>query len=346
MQKNLIRKFKHDSMLLELEQIVFENGQIRISSVTQHLLIKKPNFVTKLNFGINIKDFLGILEVCPTADVKIIQDKEGNMNSARFKDGVKTITLPVSEPNTATLPDDEFKPLGTVNLDMIGQLIKAKPFLGKDELRPAMLYVYMNHMIAATDAHTLFYEPTMGKIKGEVLISPNTVTLLPDIGECKLYEGDGWLKFDNSLYTLYQRISGERYPEFERVIPTKNPHKVYVHTRELISALKGFKLGANKITTQLSFDFAGRKMFLYAYDLENNTAFNSELKMLNPIIKNEGITVNGSFFQKLIDPNAEHTLIEFSESNRAMIINKNRLVMPVLKQQSNEHGIVVSDTIS
>ena len=120
--------------------------------------------------------------------------------------------------------------------------------------------------------------------------------------------------------TLICRLIDGKYPNYEAVIPTKNPFKLTVDRKILLNSLRRVAIFGSKSTHQIRFKISGKELVLTAEDID----FSSEAKeRLTCSYEGEDIEIgfNSKFMQDMLNTlETENVVIEMSAPNRAGIL--------------------------
>ena len=159
----------------------------------------------------------------------------------------------------------------------------------KDELKPmlngVLLEVKQSAIIAvSTDGHRLvkFIVKQTNKEACKVLIPQkflNTIatgTINTKKAAIDIYEDYALIKTDNQK--LSTRLIGEKFPDYENVIPTENPQTTTVKTQELLNMVKRVSLMSNKTTKQVVLKFGENKISASAEDHETGGSATDEIE--------------------------------------------------------------------
>ncbi len=204
---------------------------------------------------------------------------------------------------------------------------------GNDDLRPVMSGIYFELggeevRFVATDAHKLvrytrtdvhankaasFIVPkkplnllknTLGATNAEVTIAYN--------------ENNASFTFDNIV--LVCRLIDGKYPNYEAVIPKKNPNKLTIDRQTFLNSVRRVAIFANKTTHQVRLHINGSQVTISAEDLD----FANEAKeTLACDYEGEEITIgfNSRFLVDMLNNlGSEHVRLEMSAPNRAGIL--------------------------
>lgn len=175
-------------------------------------------------------------------------------------DGVDTVKLPSS---------------------VLDQVISKTLFAtSNDDLRPAMTGVFFqvdfsNIIFVATDAHKLV-RYTFNNVKSEVatsfIVPKKTLNLLKSTlsagGEVELSFNKANAFFTFGDVRLVCRLIDARYPDYNAVIPTDNPHLLSITRSDFLSSLKRIAIYANKTTNQVVLNIDEGSLTVSAQDLD------------------------------------------------------------------------------
>lgn len=150
---------------------------------------------------------------------------------------------------------------------------------------------------------------------------------------------------DNNAFFLTEnlllscRLIDSKYPDYENVIPTGNPNKLFIAKQELMGTLRRVNIFANKSTHQVRFAIKGSELEISSQDPDFANEARESLKCAY-----EGQDIEIGFNAALLldvisNVDTEEVMIELSEPNRAGIILPNlqeegenvlMLIMPIM----------------
>ncbi|MDQ3290831.1 MAG: DNA polymerase III subunit beta [Bacteroidota bacterium] len=221
-----------------------------------------------------------------------------------------------------------------------------------DELRPAMTGIFVqltenNITFVATDGHRLLRYRRNDVSPGDstsIIIPRKAFTLLkntlpaePTSVRVEFNSSNAYFSFDN--IRLVCRLIDERYPDYENVIPIKNPNKLIIDRYDLLSSVRRISIYSNKTTHQVRLKLAGSELQISAEDLDFSNEANERLTC-----QYEGedmeIGFNAKFLLEMLNNiDSDEVSLELSTPNRAGLLmptnnddNENilMLVMPVM----------------
>ncbi len=150
-----------------------------------------------------------------------------------------------------------------------------------DELRPVMTGLFFDLKedcvtMVATDAHKLVRYKNMTVQMDEpasFILPKKPATMLKNI--LPKEQGDVAVKFDAknacftfSNYTMICRLVEGRFPNYNAVIPTENPHKVIVDRQTLLNSLKRVSVFSNQGSNLVKLAFSNNEIHISAQDID------------------------------------------------------------------------------
>jgi len=210
-------------------------------------------------------------------------------------------------------------------------------FLGKDELRPAMLGAYIGADIVGTNAHILRYIKT--EYEGEPFILTRAGVEL--IKAC-LKDVETWTvkqdKYNVCLTSagvgrIIARKIAETYPPYKTVIPQNNEGLITLDKKELQRTLKSLESVVNKNTTQIELKTIDAGVVaVKGVDIDRQTESSQELNAgVEGLASAFRIGFNSKYLQTVCSNIAGDTVsMELSAPNRAGVVNNEILIMPVM----------------
>ena len=213
---------------------------------------------------------------------------------------------------------------------------------GNDDLRPVMSGIFFeltedDIRFVATDAHKLVrYKRTdVQAPKAASFIVPkkplnllkNTLAGTDGDVTIEFNENNAAFRFDNTV--LVCRLIDGKYPNYEAVIPKKNPNKLTIDRQSFLNSIRRVALFSNKTTHQVRLNIAGSQLAISAEDLDFANEANEKLTCN---YEGEDMTIgfNSRFLMDMLtNLDSEHVVMEMSAPNRAGIL---------LPSEGNEHG--------
>ena len=224
---------------------------------------------------------------------------------------------------------------------------------GNDDLRPTMSGVFCqlsdeNIIFVATDAHKLVRytrNDYKSKSTASFILPKKPLNLIKGIlaaedTEVTMVYNNTNASFSFNNINLICRLIDGKYPNYEAVIPKKNPNKLTIDRVSLLNSIGRVALFANKSTNQVRLKITGSELSISAEDYDYNNAANDRLTC-SFTGEDMEIGFNSKFLlEMLANLESDNVVIEMSAPNRAGILlpaetdNKDEdilmLVMPVM----------------
>ena len=154
-----------------------------------------------------------------------------------------------------------------------------------DELRPVMNGIYFDITtesitLVASDGHKLVRNKTFmarGDEKAAFILPKKPANLLKNL--LPKEEGDVQIGFDdkNAMFTMENyrmvcRLIEGRYPNYNSVIPSNNPHKATVDRGSFISALRRVSVFSSQASSLIKLSLSENQMKISAQDIDFSTS--------------------------------------------------------------------------
>ncbi|MBS1583573.1 MAG: DNA polymerase III subunit beta [Bacteroidetes bacterium] len=213
---------------------------------------------------------------------------------------------------------------------------------GNDDLRPVMSGIFFELAddgvrFVATDAHKLV-RYTRTDIKSpktaSFIVPKKPLNLLKNsLGNTNaevtvaFNENNASFTFDNIV--LVCRLIDGKYPNYEAVIPKKNPNKLTIDRQSFLNSVRRVAIFSNKTTHQVRMSINGSQLAVSAEDLDFANEANEKLTCG---YEGEDMTIgfNSRFLMDMLtNLNSEHVVMEMSAPNRAGIL---------VPGEGSEHG--------
>ena len=216
-----------------------------------------------------------------------------------------------------------------------------------DELRPVMNGVYINLepqsvTFVATDAHKLvkYASETAAEATASFILPKKPANLLRGLlpkedGEITVEFDDKNVQFRLKNQVLICRLIEGNYPNYNAVIPSNNPNKVFVDRLELLNAIRRVAVCSNQSTNLIKLDISKGTINLTAQDLDFSVSAQESL-----LCDYEGedivIGFKSTFLIEILS-NIETTtvLVELADSTRAGVFK------PVYDQQPSNDTLML-----
>lgn len=162
--------------------------------------------------------------------------------------------------------------------------------VSSDDLRPAMTGVLFQLSsdgitFVSTDAHKLV-KLSRSDVKtaksAQFIVPKKALNLLKGalpMDESSIHisynKSNAFFTFDNTK--LICRLIDANYPDYNAVIPQKNPNKLSINRLEILNALRRISIYSNKTTYQVVLTIAGSELKISAQDLDFSSEANERL---------------------------------------------------------------------
>ena len=202
-----------------------------------------------------------------------------------------------------------------------------------DELRPVMNGIYFDITtesitLVASDGHKLVRNKTFmarGDEKAAFILPKKPANLLKNL--LPKEEGDVQIGFDdkNAMFTMENyrmvcRLIEGRYPNYNSVIPSNNPHKATVDRGSFISALRRVSVFSSQASSLIKLSLSENMMKISAQDIDFSTSAEESL-----ICQYDGnamsIGFKSSFLIDILNNIAsQNVIIELADPSRAGVV--------------------------
>ena len=135
--------------------------------------------------------------------------------------------------------------------------------------------------MVATDGHklALLKKPHTFELeeKLELFIPERAATRINSLisktvaDEVEIAAGNGAAQFSADNFRFQTKLISEKFPDYERVIPTDNDKIMIADKEELIKCVKLMTIIANKLTSQIKFTLSRGSLELFAQDLDTGS---------------------------------------------------------------------------
>jgi len=207
----------------------------------------------------------------------------------------------------------------SVSLNVTSDLLSFKKFTLKDPLRPYFSGLYWSKNFVATNAQFMIWgnAPTIHK---DVLLHEDFFNI-PE-GNYTVSFSKKNVKFEGEINFVLPLLN-ERFPNYEAVIPYENDKKITFSKKDMLELLENSLIVNNKIS---SIDSFGN---IEAIDIDSGSEFKGKLSTFNSVGEIK-ISFNPNLMKIILATCGENITIDLSTPNRGMIIDSNKLLMPVL----------------
>ena len=304
----------------------------------------------------------GILKTVLKSKPASIEIDLSDENRIKLNYDNKAVSFPRGEvTDFPNMPDGKFRPIGTWSKDAVMLLHSQLPYVSTDALRPALNCIYVNQNGAfascATDGHVLrlireldpHHECKLKKFSG--IVPKRILQLLPRLvkNSVQVSYSEDWFRFElEHGLTLDIRAVEGTYPDFARVIPQEFASSVQVDVERMRNLAEAAKAFANRTTMASEFDIDEDKVFIKVENAEEDTHWESSMKVER--LSGDGVRIgmNLGYLEKVLDGvSGKKALWKYNDAASASVFSDPEgnggsamnLIMPIrLTKQEDEDG--------
>ena len=204
---------------------------------------------------------------------------------------------------------------------------------GNDDLRPVMSGVYMqvggdSLTMVATDSHRLVRfkrNDVKANTEASFILPKKPLNLLKNLlgyanAEVEIIFNEKNASFTFENIRLVCRLIEGRYPNYEAVIPKKNPFKLNMQRDDLMNSIRRVAIFSSKSTNQVKLNIQGSELQLTAEDLDYS---NSAAERLTCQYEGEDMEIafNSKFISEMLSNlDTDRITLNLSAPNRAGIL--------------------------
>lgn len=343
MKKEIEKLFKalnKKSVIPILDNILFKDGYLYFSDLTNIVKIKNPYFTHKGEFAVNGREFLKAMKFIDSYIECSFNDANVELSYSAGK---------ISMQNK--VKDDDYDAFISIDNKLSGSessmsekdrsnIIKSSVFTATDKLRPVMQSVYYGDgYICASDAHRMYYPKADVKGKFYTMLNTNTVMALGFMIDIKYRSGElsdlrnsGIMLYDENI-EVWQRDVDGNYPNFKAVVQKDNDVKVHFSRKNVLSV--AMLLSGISHTDSIIMDIKNGRIDFSAKDYDTNLSITKSIDCHNSLKKGEQINkrgVKGKFLISILK-SLETDIIEMEisrDASNAIIFNNEILLTPMI----------------
>jgi DNA polymerase-3 subunit beta len=319
-----ITKIAKNSALPICDTVKIQRGTITVTDLETHCVIK---FDSDIEACIDAKDFVKTIELMPEFE---LSSSGNSVIISHDKERIKLSSQDVKD--FPDLPKDDFTKVGDITKEDFQSILIASNFVGKDPLRTVMQNVFIdsNH-VAATDAHTLYWEKASGGMGCQLLLPQKTIELLNltewEWGFASMSKNGSNVKVSTGNMEIYFREEDNKYPNFLAVIPENFSVGLALEKKLFDETIKKALLFSNTSTKKLELCLSD-KIIVQSEDVDYQREYTKEIS--GESMGEIKIGFNGLYMQKIIKMVKQDVVsFKMSAPNRAIIINDKFLLMPL-----------------
>lgn len=281
-----------------LENFLFEikDGKLTIHATDLEISLKSSlNVVAEENFEAVVPARLlyDVVRSLKETTILFSADSTGKLNLKTEK-GSYTLsyTDPAEYPEIPSFPAEGSEDISQISIngnDLKYAFEKTAFAMSKEEMRPAMMGTLFDFeeeglRVVATDGHRLanllLKKINYGKVE-QYIIPERAVTVLLkifDSNDVKIFMSKTHMSFSLNDIELITRLIGQKYPDYQSVIPLENEFELKVKTRELHDAIKRMMLFSTSNTKRVKFSISNNNLEISAEDLDLGASGNENIE--------------------------------------------------------------------
>jgi len=243
------------------------------------------------SFAVSAKTLLDALKEIPEQPLTFEVDLETLAITVRYQNGKYNLIgqNPKEFPTMKALGDN------TVSLELEGDFLldginRAIFATADDELRPVMNGVYFDITadditFVASDGHKLVRYKMLelkGNERSAFILPKKPATLLKGVlpkesGTVRIEFDESYAIFTSENYQLVCRLLDGRYPNYNSVIPTNNPHKIIVDRQSFLGALRRVSIFSSQASSLIKLGLEENTIVISAQDIDFSTSAEERL---------------------------------------------------------------------
>lgn len=281
-----------------LENFLFEikDGKFTIHATDLEISLKSSlNVVAEENFEAVVPARLlyDVVRSLKETTILFSADNTGKLNLKTEK-GSYTLsyTDPSEYPEIPSFPAEGSEDISQFSIngkDLKYAFEKTAFAMSKEEMRPAMMGTLFDFeeeglRVVATDGHRLanllLKKINYGKVEQYIIPERAVSVLLKifDSNDVKIFMSKTHMSFSLNDIELITRLIGQKYPDYQSVIPLENEFELKVKSRELHDAIKRMMLFSTSNTKRVKFSISNNNLEISAEDLDLGASGNENIE--------------------------------------------------------------------
>lgn len=319
-----------------LECFVVEDGKLIASNLDTWLIYSVP-FENGLVVPISMMGKI-LMKLSPSDNVGI--EKEGRYINIVINGKKLFNLLGDNVKDFPAVPGRLANSCGELNEKDIITIRNLARFKSTDELRPAMTGLLMDvNCFVATDGHLMGWvkhnsTTDFTNMARKSFLLDNDIFKFLDVESYLMFESGSHMTFSGSKDVVIKLID-ETFPDYKNVIPKDTKMSVSINRRDLIREIEFASIASNKSTYQVIIDFSD-EITIQSNDIDFENSFKNTLPAL--LIERHDkkcdtlkVGFNAKYFLTCLRMNGECMVtIDVGEPNRAIVFDKEFLLMPVM----------------
>lgn len=281
-----------------LENFLFEikDGKLTIHATDLEISLKSSlNVVAEENFEAVVPARL-LYDVVRSLKETTILFSAADTGKLNLKTEKGSYTLsytdPSEYPEIPSFPVEGKEDISQISIngnDLKYAFEKTAFAMSKEEMRPAMMGTLFDFeeeglRVVATDGHRLsnllLKKIVYDKVE-QYIIPERAVSVLMkifDSNDVKIFMSKTHMSFSLNDIELITRLIGQKYPDYQSVIPLENEFELKLKTRELHDAIKRMMLFSTSNTKRVKFSISKNNLEISAEDLDLGASGNENIE--------------------------------------------------------------------
>ena len=304
---------------MEAKKLIKLSGKLKTKNFTSCLIKNTDLIFTDLENWVIVKN------QCPGMEDAVYEDRK--LFLQLLCAGESTANLGSTEVEKFPLfKTEDLHYLGKLGPEDMKKIRTAQDFICSDPLRPVMNGVFFNAgELCATNAHYLYWKRMGLEFNLSFIVPFKTLELLDGEG-WSISVGEKYVVFDSFYYTVVGTLIEGKYPAYQMVIPKDYLVTWKFSRKEVYSILEGLRPFVNKSTNLVAITPEGLEVTDPDRNIHIKKSYNFEL---SGNISDARWGANINFFLTALKGLDDEVTLKYTQPNRAMILNDERLLMPV-----------------
>jgi len=285
---------------------------MRATDLEQTMVLTIPASIKEEGVAvIPVDTFLNITNELPDGRISLTVNDQQNI-SLESETGKYDLKGMAPEEFPAPPEPDEQNPI-SFSSDLLKSVFQVTGFaISRDDLKPALTGVLFqfgesNLTTVATDGHRLvrfiINNFDSGGFSGDIILPRKFLSLaqalLVQTDKVEFQIGKNHITASFGSDVIYTRIIGERYPDYESVIPNNNDKSITIDSQEIVSAVRRVSIFSNRTTQQIAIKIDNGNLEIATEDPEKAAKAKETLSVE---YSGEPITIgyNASYLKELL----------------------------------------------
>lgn len=279
-----------ENFLLEIKE-----GKLTIHATDLEISLKSSlNVVAEENFEavVPAKLLYDVVRSLKETTIVFTTGDKGKIN-LKTDNGKYTLSYidPKEFPDIPVFPANGGEDVSQITLngdDLRYAFEKTSFAMSKEEMRPAMMGTLFDFeenglKVVATDGHRLsnLLNKKIKYDKVEQYIVPeravSVLLKVLDSKDVKIFMSKTHMSFTLNDMELITRLIGQKYPDYQSVIPLENEFELKLKTKELHNAIKRMMLFSTSNTRRVKFSISNNNLEISAEDLDLGASGNENI---------------------------------------------------------------------